>query len=441
MLTNGGAEAIALVAALEPVGAVVDPEFSLYRRHLREVRPDAPRWRSNPSNPFGTLAAATDTARVWDEAFYPLATGEWSRDDAGTWRLGSLTKLWACPGLRIGYLIAPDATQLQRRGQPAVLVRRGAGAGVVEALAPVADPGSWAATIRRLRRDLVTALEARGIDVDDTDACWVLVHRSGLRAELALHGVLVRDCASFGLPGVVRVAVPSDDDRPRLLSCPRRGRRMTRRLRPLMVLGCTSRRGQEPARHRPVPLVRRQGVDVVPFKAQNMSNNARVVAGGEIGVAQWLQAVAARRRAGGAHEPGAAQARGRRPQPGRRRRGGAAELTAMPWRDRGADSLWPAIARRFDELRGRARLVVIEGAGSPAEINLPDTRQQCACARTPTPLRCSSPTSTAAAPSPISTAHGRWCPTPPRSGSPGFVLNKFRGDASLLAPGPATSPR
>ena len=37
----------------------------------------------------------------------------------------------------------------------------------------------------------------------------------------------------------------------------------------------------------------RQGVDVVPFKAQNMSNNARVVDGGEIGVAQWLQAAAA----------------------------------------------------------------------------------------------------------------------------------------------------
>ena len=218
VLTNGGAEAIALVAALEPVGAVVDPEFSLYRRHLREVRPDAPRWRSNPSNPFGTLAAATDTARVWDEAFYPLATGEWSRGDAGTWRLGSLTKLWACPGLRIGYLIAPDrdAAAAARARQPCWSVGAPALA-VVEALAPVADPGVWAATIRRLRRDLVTALEARGLAVDDTDACWVLVHRSGLRAELAPHGVLVRDCASFGLPGVARVAVPSDDDRTRLL--------------------------------------------------------------------------------------------------------------------------------------------------------------------------------------------------------------------------------
>jgi len=56
VLTNGGFEAIALTARLNPVGWVEDPEFSLYRRHLHRVEHGAPRWRSNPWNPFGTLA-------------------------------------------------------------------------------------------------------------------------------------------------------------------------------------------------------------------------------------------------------------------------------------------------------------------------------------------------------------------------------------------------
>ena len=44
-----------------------------------------------------------------------------------------------------------------------------------------------------------------------TAANWVLVDHPGLRRSLAPHGVVVRDCASFGLPGVHRVALPSPD--------------------------------------------------------------------------------------------------------------------------------------------------------------------------------------------------------------------------------------
>src|SRR5438045_5031133 len=59
-----------------------------------------------------------------------------------------------------------------------------------------------------------------------------------------------------------------------------------------MVQGCSSSAGKSLVATALCRALRRRGIDVAPFKAQNMSNNARVVAGGEIGVAQYLQALA-----------------------------------------------------------------------------------------------------------------------------------------------------
>lgn len=210
VLTNGGAEAIALTATQLSVGSIVEPEFSLYRRHLDAVDPAAPRWRSNPSNPLGRLADADDTAGVWDEAFYPIATGRWTRGDHDMWRLGSLTKLWNCPGLRLGYVIAPtaDAARNIRHRQPRWSVNGLALAALPELLAATELPG-WAAGIAALRDRFAASLTARGYQVTTTDANWVLVDHPGLRDLLAPHGVLVRDCSSFGLADVHRVALPS----------------------------------------------------------------------------------------------------------------------------------------------------------------------------------------------------------------------------------------
>ena len=46
--------------------------------------------------------------------------------------------------------------------------------------------------------------------------CVELNGAGGLRQPLARQGVLVRDCASFGLPGTIRVAVPDEEGRDRL---------------------------------------------------------------------------------------------------------------------------------------------------------------------------------------------------------------------------------
>lgn len=212
VLTNGGAEAIALVAAIEGTGDVIAPEFSLYERHLRRVETGAPRWRSNPSNPLGRLARPEDEARVWDEAFYAIATGRWTRGDQDCWRLGSLTKLWSCPGLRLGYVIAPDDTASQqiRDLQPRWSVNALALAALPELL-NATDLAGWAAAITELRDKFTAGLRNKGFDVEPTVSNWVLIRRPRLREALAPHQILVRDCASFGLDGLARVALPHPD--------------------------------------------------------------------------------------------------------------------------------------------------------------------------------------------------------------------------------------
>jgi histidinol-phosphate/aromatic aminotransferase/cobyric acid decarboxylase-like protein len=212
LLTNGGAEAIALLAAEWPEGEVDEPEFALYRRHLRAVEPGARRWRSNPHNPSGSLAGQDERADVWDESFYGLATGCWTRGDAGAVVVGSLTKLLACPGLRAGYVLASDAVLIERLAarQPRWAVNGLVCAALPELLAPV-DLPAWAARVAGLRDDLVAVLDRHGRRARAGAANWVLVDDAGdLRARLARAAVLVRDCTSFGLPDTVRIAVPDD---------------------------------------------------------------------------------------------------------------------------------------------------------------------------------------------------------------------------------------
>lgn len=217
VLTAGGAQAIALVAAHLGAGRVDEPEFSLYRRHLPRLDAAAPRWRSDPHNPSGLLAAPAEEAGVWDEAFLPLAAGTWTRGRPG-WAVGSLTKALACPGLRLGYALAPDAATAEavRGARPAWAVGSLACAVLPDLLA-VADPPAWTAAVAKGRAELVAVLDAHGWDPLPSEAPWVLVPAAaGLRDALARRGVVVRSCASFGLPDHVRIAVPDGDGLDRL---------------------------------------------------------------------------------------------------------------------------------------------------------------------------------------------------------------------------------
>jgi histidinol-phosphate/aromatic aminotransferase/cobyric acid decarboxylase-like protein len=216
LLTNGGSEAIALVAAELGSGWVDDPDFSLYRRHLTHLDPAASQFRSDPHNPTGRLAGSDDHAGVWDEAFYPLATGRWTRGDTaqgGSLVVGSLTKVFACPGLRLGYVLAPagdvDVVRRLEARQPRWSVNSLALA-VMPELLDRADLPGWATSIATARGELTELVSAYGLRPRPSAANFILVDGArGLRERLAARGVLVRDCTSFGLPDAVRIAVPA----------------------------------------------------------------------------------------------------------------------------------------------------------------------------------------------------------------------------------------
>jgi adenosylcobyric acid synthase len=208
----------------------------------------------------------------------------------------------------------------------------------------------------------------------------------------------------------------------------------------IMVLGTTSGAGKSWLTTALCRYYARQGLQVAPFKAQNMSNNARVVASdsgqGEIGSAQYFQSLAANAIPDVRMNPLLLK-------PERDTHSQvvlmgqvSAELTAMPWRGRSL-LVWPQIAAALDALRAENDVVVIEGAGSPAEINLSSSdivnmrvAKHCnaACLLVTDIDRGGA----------FAHLYGTWAllPEDERVLIKGFVLNKFRGDATLLAPAP-----
>ncbi|WP_197379337.1 cobyric acid synthase [Mycolicibacterium mengxianglii] len=142
----------------------------------------------------------------------------------------------------------------------------------------------------------------------------------------------------------------------------------------ILVAGTTSDAGKSVVTTGLCRALSRRGVKVAPFKAQNMSNNSMVCAGPEgqgveIGRAQWVQALAAHATPEAAMNPVLLK-------PGSDRRSHVVlmgqpwgEVSSSDWLD-GRRALASAAHAAFDDLAGRFDVVVAEGAGSPAEINL-----------------------------------------------------------------------
>ncbi|RYX95719.1 MAG: cobyric acid synthase [Comamonadaceae bacterium] len=204
----------------------------------------------------------------------------------------------------------------------------------------------------------------------------------------------------------------------------------------VMVLGTTSGAGKSWVTTALCRYYASRGLKVAPFKAQNMSNNARVVGQGEIGSAQYFQALAARAVPDVRMNPLLLKPEKDTQSQVVLMGQVNAELSRLPWRGR-SEKVWPVVAQALDELIAENDVVVIEGAGSPAEINLKSSdivnmrvaaHANAACLLVTDIDRGGA----------FAHLYGTWMmlDEAERKLIRGFVLNKFRGDASLLAPAP-----
>jgi histidinol-phosphate aminotransferase len=178
---------------------------------------------ARPGNP--TLAVpAMDRLRaalvVVDEAYQPLC------DDVpplgpseGVALLRSLTKVFALPGLRLGYLVAsPLVARAVQAALPPWNVSQPALAAGLAALAEPTEPVR--AAIAALRARLVARLLDIGVVPVVAGGSFVVVDVGDARRfadAMLARGVRVRDCTSFGLPSLVRLGVRSDEDQAQLI--------------------------------------------------------------------------------------------------------------------------------------------------------------------------------------------------------------------------------
>ncbi len=204
----------------------------------------------------------------------------------------------------------------------------------------------------------------------------------------------------------------------------------------LLVAGTTSDAGKSIVTTGLCRAFARRGVKVAPFKAQNMSNNSMVCADGtEIGRAQWIQALAAGVEPDSLMNPVLLKPGGDRRSHVVVRGRPAGEISSAEFIG-GRRHLWEAAHSAYDELSARFDVVVCEGAGSPTEINLraDDYVNMGLAQHGDIPTIVVGDIDRGGV---FAALFGTVALLSPDDQGliAGFVINKFRGDESLLTPG------
>lgn len=203
-----------------------------------------------------------------------------------------------------------------------------------------------------------------------------------------------------------------------------------------LIAGCTSDAGKSVLVAGMCRLLARRGVKVAPFKAQNMSNNCAVTLdGGEIGRAQALQALACGLEPDVAFNPVLLKPGSDHTSQVVIKGRASGQVSAQTYRQR-RRALRGVVAETLAQLRSRFDVVLCEGAGSPAEVNLRDSdiANMGLAQLAGLPVIVAGDIDRGGVLAHFVGTHAILNERD-RARIRGFVVNKFRGDASLLTPG------
>jgi adenosylcobyric acid synthase len=355
---------------------------------------------SNPHNPTGLLLQGKHLRQLAsdhpsslflvDEAFGDFVEGmdSLSRDrPENVVVLLSLTKIYAIPGLRLGCAVANNqVAKAVRRLQPPWSVNTLAlavGERALQDLDYVEQSRKYVAEQRKILRAELEALAGLKVFPSSANFLFARLDRADMDARclakrLLDEGIAIRVCDNFiGLDSrFFRVAVRREEENQRLCNALRRAlgvkvrKKKVRRPPAVMFQGTSSNSGKSVLTAALCRILLQDGYRVAPFKAQNMSLNSFVTrAGGEMGRAQVVQAQACRLEPDVHMNP----------------------ILLKPNSDKGAQVIvwgkpvgnmdvadyirykpkaFEAAKRAYDELAREHDVIVLEGAGSPAEVNI-----------------------------------------------------------------------
>ncbi|GAB6191730.1 cobyric acid synthase [Desulfocastanea catecholica] len=356
---------------------------------------------ATPNNPTGKtvdrvalLALIMDFPESYfliDEAFLDFIEGAKTvgAEAPNVLTLNSMTKFYGVPGLRIGYgLVSPALARQVKENLPPWTVNSLAQAVGTAALQDTVYQNTTRQTCRELRLALET--ELRKIDdlkIYSSKANYLFVKIIGKGDAAALadyclkQGIMIRRCENYqGLPSAhsfFRIAVRTRRENLHLVEVLGRyfsksnGRKkVEKKARSLMFQGTCSDAGKSIITAALCRILYQDGLRVAPFKAQNMSLNSFVtLQGDEMGRAQVVQAQAARLDPDCRMNP----------------------ILLKPNSDTGSQIIvcgqpvgnmsvldynsykprvWQSVCESYDSLAAEFDVVVLEGAGSPGEVNL-----------------------------------------------------------------------